>query len=364
MNRECINDWEGIGLVILFISGGALAMQTAPQAGGDIGIAILLAIAAAIPVLLVYSRILSLYPGKDLFDILQAIFGKTMGKGVSLFFIWFAFFLGSLVIRNMGDFPVTLSIPETPIAIPMGMMTFLCVWIVREGIEVMGRWATLFVLLNAPLPTAIILMLIPQMDINNILPVFYNGIRPVLRGAFSAFSFPFTEIVVFTMALLTLPSKKSPYRIYLIGLFMAGIMIVGVSVTEMLVLGEGIYQASFFPNHSAASEVQVAEIIQRMEVVTILATMTAGFLKISVCLLSVSKGISKFFSFPDYRFLVLPVGLLMYSVAFFIQESVLENVALAKVFPYYTFPFAVILPIIVWLAAEWKRHQQQKSRSF
>ena len=43
-----------------------------------------------------FSRILSLYPGKDLFDILQIVMGKFVGKFISILMIWFAFHDGSL----------------------------------------------------------------------------------------------------------------------------------------------------------------------------------------------------------------------------------------------------------------------------
>ena len=86
MNKEVISDKQGICLVILFIAGETLAMQTAPAAGSDLWLAILLAIVTSIPLLLVYSRILSLFHGKGLFDILECLFGRILGKFLSLIF--------------------------------------------------------------------------------------------------------------------------------------------------------------------------------------------------------------------------------------------------------------------------------------
>ena len=45
-----------------------------------------------------FSKILYLYPGKDIFDILQIVMGKFIEKTISLLMIWFAFNLGGGLI--------------------------------------------------------------------------------------------------------------------------------------------------------------------------------------------------------------------------------------------------------------------------
>ncbi|TCO74965.1 GerAB/ArcD/ProY family transporter [Marinisporobacter balticus] len=357
MHKEVISDREGICLVILFISGSTLAMPTGAAAGRDLWLAILFAIVIAIPILLIYAKLLSLFLGKDLFDILEYGFGKIIGKGIGILFIWFAFHLGVLSIRNIGEFPVTVSLPETPIPIFTLSMIMLAIWIVKEGIEVLGRWANIFVLFNAPIPSMIILMLIPIMDINNIQPILYDGINPLLKGTFEAFAFPFAETVLFTMIVSSLKTKKSSYNIYIKGLLLGGMLILGVSLTEVLVLGPDLYGATFFPNHVVARKVDIGETLQRMEVIVILATTTASFLKMSVCLLAVCNGIAKIFNLDDYRGFVTPIGLLMFNFAIFIYKSINEMTMWASsIWPYYAFLFQVILPIVLFIVVMIKRN--------
>jgi len=82
----------------------------------------------SIILLLIFSRILSLYPGKDLFDIIQIVMGKFMGKLISVLMIWFAFHLGTLVMRNLSDFTNTLVFPDTPVVLPMIFFIILLIW--------------------------------------------------------------------------------------------------------------------------------------------------------------------------------------------------------------------------------------------
>lgn len=244
MNREVIADAEGICLVILFIAGSTLALPTGSAAGSDLWLAILCALIIAIPLYLVYSRLLSLYPGNDIFDILEKVLGKFFGKAIGLIFVLYAFGLAVLVLRDQGEYLITLSLPETPMIVPILMMTILCIFAVKAGIETMGRWAKLFVIFNGPVPTITIFMLIPQMELNNILPILFNGVKPFLQGTLQAVVFPFGDSVVFLMIFFALKSQKSSYNVLIKGLLWGGILVVGVSLAEVLVLGQDVYSAN------------------------------------------------------------------------------------------------------------------------
>ncbi|MCT4605158.1 MAG: endospore germination permease [Marinisporobacter sp.] len=357
MNKEVISDKQGICLVILFIAGSALAMPTAAEAGSDLWLSIIAAILIAIPIVWIYAKILSFFPEKDLFYVLEYAFGKIIGKMIGFFYIWFAFHLGVLVMRDFGEFPVIVALPETPMIAFSILMVILSIWIVREGIEVLGRWANLFVLINAPIPSILILLLIPVMDFNNIQPILYNGIKPFLEGTLSALSFPCTETVVFMMVFSALQSKKSSYIIYTKGLLWGGLLIAGVSLAEILVIGPDLYGATFFPNHAVASKVDIGETFQRMEIIAIIASITATFLKISVCLFAVCNGVARIFQLKDYRALVVPIGLIMFNCSLFIYENIFEMFEWLTIWKYYAFPFQVILPTMILVVTHIKKNR-------
>lgn len=359
MNKEVISDIQGICLIILFISGSTLALPTATSAGSDLWLAILLALCLAMPLYLVYSRLLALYPGMDIFDILEEVFGRLFGKALILILVWFTTYLTVLVLRDQGEFLITVSLPETPMIIPMIIVTLLCIWIVKSGIETMGRWATLFVILNAPLPTILILMLTPQMNIDNILPILYNGVKPFLQGTIEALVFPFGDAVVFLMVFFALKPKASINSIFIKGLIWGGFLIAVVSLAEILVLGQDIYSSTYYPNHTVASKVSMGDFLQRMEVITAVSTLTSFFLKISVCLLAVTNGISKIFGFKNYRFLVTPIALLICNWSYFIFDSTIYKARwISQNTVYFFLPFQVALPIIILIAAEIKKRQK------
>ena len=145
MKNEAISERQGIILIILFIFGTTLLVAPGGEAKQDTWIAIIIAISWSIVLLLMFSRILSLYPGKDLFDILQIVMGKFIGKIISILMIWFAFHIGTLVMRNLSDFTNTLVYPDTPVVVPLAFFAILLIWCLKLGIEVLGRWSEFFI---------------------------------------------------------------------------------------------------------------------------------------------------------------------------------------------------------------------------
>ncbi len=83
--------------------------------------------------------------------------------------------------------------------------------------------------------------------------------------------------------------------------------------------------------------------------------MLCCYIKISICLLAATKGVSKLFGSKDYRFLVTPLGLLMANLSYLIYGNIMEMFEWAQeIWPYYAFPFQVVFPLIILIAVEVK----------
>lgn len=358
MNKETISDKQGISLIIMFIIGTSSIIVTGLDAKKDLWLATILAICMALLMVLVYARLHYIFPGKDLFDILEICFGKFIGKGIGLLYTWFAFHLTSLILRDFGEFYTVVATPETPMIVTMIITAFLSTWILKEGIEVLGRFSEFFLIPIVSLTFITILLLIPDMHINNIRPMFYEGIKPIIKGALGAFSFPFAEIIIFTMIFSTLKWKKSSYKVYIPGLLIAGVVIFFTSLTNVLVLGVITASNMYFPSYISATRVNVGEFLQRTEILIAFIFLIGGFVKMSICLLAACKGITKIFSYQDYRFIVTPLTLLLINLAYLISDNTREFYKWSlEIWPYYAFLFQVILPVFIFIAAEIKKQK-------
>jgi spore germination protein KB len=82
-------------------------------------------------------------------------------------------------------------------------------------------------------------------------------------------------------------------------------------------------------------------------------------LKSSVCLFVTCKGIARLFNLQDYRSIVIQTGLLMIYFSYTVYENIMDMTFWAfKVYPYYAFPFQVLIPVLLWLAAEIKARKK------
>jgi spore germination protein KB len=360
MRKEVISNRQGIAMVTLFIMGSTLILGTGSDAKQDAWLAVIFSVVLAIPIIAIYCRILSLFPDKNLYDILNIVFGRVAGRVLALFFVWYAFHLGSLVLRNFQEFIKIVSFPETPEFIPIMFMGILCIWAVKEGIEVLGRFSQFIILILGFILITVIIISMKEANFDNLRPFLYNGFKPVLSSTFGIFSFPFAETVLFLAVFDFKAKRNNPYKVYYYALAIGSLTVFLVTIRNTLVLGADYIDQTFFPSYIVVGLINIGDFFQRIEVTVAVVLLFAGFVKISVCLLAACKGVGYIFKIGNYRQIVAPVGLLMMVTSCFIYQSIMEMMEWAfKVYKYYAFPFQVILPIIIWIVAEIKVKRQK-----
>lgn len=357
MSKELVSDKQGISIIILFIIGSASVFELAIEAKQDLWIAIILGLLASIPFAVLCARLHSLFPGKDLFDIFDICFGKFIGTLITVFFILLNVFWSAQIMDNYGFFINTVTLPETPMIVPIVGMTLLCAIILKCGLESLGRWSEFFI--SVPIIILIfgMLALIPEMNMDNIKPILNNGFYPIFKGMFSVMGFPFCQLFSsITIVLSVFKNENSPYKIYTIGLLLGGLILFLHSLINLLVLGINLSEELYYPTYIVFQKVDIGHFIQRLEIILATTFLLGGFVKISICLMCSCKGIVKIFNIDDYKFISLPISLLSINLSYFLYENVQEFTYFTKnIWPYALFPIQIIFPIILLAFAEVKK---------
>lgn len=362
MQREVISDKQGISLIILFIIGESSILASGLTAQQDLWVAIIVSMLLGLIMGLVYGRIFNFFPNESLFDIIEICFGKFIGKIIILLYTWYAFDLAALVLRDFGQFVNIVSFPETPLIVPTIIMMILCSWIVKDGIETMGRWSKLLVIVPYILTAISVLLLIPNMNLDNLRPFLSSGVRPIIEGTYEVFIYPFGETVIFIAAFCALQTKKSIYRIYTLGILIGGTFILLTSTVLIAVLGITRASNVYFSAYTTIARIDSINILQRIEVISAITFSLGIFIKVSIYLLASCKGIAKVLGFNDYRFMVIPFSLLVINLVYFQFDSIMSfNEWIFDVWIYFAFPFMVIFPIITLAIAEIKKKKQSQN---
>lgn len=354
--KEIISDRQGIILIVLFLLGSTIVIGVSTAAKEDYWIAIIIAFLTFLPVVFVYGRLLTLYPEKNLYEILEAIFGKIFGRIMGLLFIWYSLHLGSMVLYNFSAFINTVGLPETPIIAPSVFFMLLCVYGVKLGIEVIGKWGQFYVSILILIGLIIALLSIPNFKLDHVRPVLASGFKPIMKTSIDVISFPLSESVLFMAILSSLQKKASYYKVYLSGIVFGTLLILVVSTVNILVLGSYIKSLNFYDTYITTARISIGDFIQRIEILVSVAFCIAGFAKISICLMSAAKGISKLLNLNNYRLFVLPCALMIINLSYIDFQDIIDNQRfVADVYPYYAILINIIVPIFIFMTAEIKQ---------
>ncbi len=367
MNKEVISLKQALSIIAAFILGSSVILGTSRDALQDSWIASLLAIAAFIPFALLYARILKLYPGMDFFDIVVKTFGNVLGKAFTVLFFWYAIHLGALVLRNFAEFIRIEELPKTPQLLFYTLMSFLCIYVVKSGIENLGKCAVLFLMIYIFILFSITVLSVKDFEFNNLLPVMRQDTGTILLSTYSNLSFPMCETVLLLPVLSSLKPKDSPYKVYFWGgILGGGLLLIGI-VKNILTIGFPMLSEVFFPHIEAAKLVVIGgsltDVLARIEETVAVAFTFMCFVKISGCLIAATKGLARIFNIDGYKKLAAPVCLFMTALASILYSSLGEMIDWIPVYKYYVFPFQVVLPLALLLVAEIRKRKQRKKAS-
>ncbi|MEK4877118.1 MULTISPECIES: GerAB/ArcD/ProY family transporter [Paenibacillus] len=353
MNKEIISTGHAISIAVLFIMGTSIFMGVPGESGNSNWIAVLLAMVLVVPLLLIYARLHVLLPGKDLFDMLITVFGGVLGRIISCLYIWYTFHLGTLILRVFGEFSRSVTLTETPMLAPMLCLGLLCVWIVKAGIEVLGRSSNLLLLFGLFVNLVIVTLAFSKMEYHHLLPLLDKGWKPLFNDTLGTFSFPFAEIIVFLGAFANLSNKSSVRKVLFGSVAIAGTIIIMATLRNLLMLGPEVLSSLYFPAYVSAGRINVGDFLTRIEASSAVAFVITTFIKGSLCLYVSCIGVAKVFKLKSYRSVVLQMGLLMIYFADFVYKNIMEIYYFSyHIYKIYAFPFQVIIPLILWICAE------------
>ncbi len=354
MHKETITIRQAVCILVLFIFGSSVILGVSSEAAQDSWISLLLAAVFTTPVVLVYARLVKLHPGKDLFEIIETTLGKVIGKIIVVLMTWYAIHLGALVLRDFSEFIQIMSLPETPQLPIMIAVILVAAYMVKSGIETMGKWAILALSVIVFVVVLTVVLSLNKVDWTNIMPVMEHSIGTIAIGSFQIFTFPFAETVVFLSAANAIKKNDSPYKVYSQAILYGTIILLFVILRNILLLGPAVIDIKYFPSYTAVRIIEVGEFLSRIEGSIAMNFILAGMIKIAVCLLAASKGTSRLFGLEDYRPIVFPVCLLTTALCAILYKNVMEMFDFLKVYQYYALPFQVVIPLTVWIVAEIK----------
>lgn len=359
MQKEMISMRQAFCIIAIFIWGSSVVMGGSSEAGQDSWLSLLLAFAIAVPLLVVYGRLMRLYPEKNIFDILLIVFGKIAGSIIILLISWYALHLCSVVLCNFSQFIEIVAMPETPQLPLLIVMLAVTTYLAMSGVETLGRWAVVSFPVVIAVVIGTIIMAMHHMDFSNILPVMSHKFSQIADGSLKVFSFPFAETVLFLGVADAVKKQTNPYKLYVYATAFGALILLLVMLRNIELLGS-LAQIEYFPSYIAARIIDLGDVLTRIEGTISMNFIISGVTKITVCLLVAAKGAAYLLRVSNYRRILIPVSALSLALSTTLYSSAMQMFGFISVYPYYAMPFQVFIPIVVWLLAEIKVKRQKK----
>ncbi|NCU32359.1 MAG: hypothetical protein EOM23_05400 [Candidatus Moranbacteria bacterium] len=323
-------------------------------------IAIILGFSIKMVIIFVYTALANRFPGSNIININEKVFGVVLGKVFSALYVYFFFTLACLNVNVMGGFVNGMILPQTPMVLILVLFVAVCAWAVRKGPVNLLRMSTVFVLFTIAFILINNLLLVNIMDLKNFLPLFSIPIKNYLIGAHFVSIIPFSEVFVLFMFLPDMQKPEAFGKSLRYGVVIGAAVYLIIVLRDIAVLGPS---TDLFANPSFAvlRFTNIGEILTRIEIIYVLLLIIIMFFKVAAIFYGAVKGFQQLMNFSSYQFLILILGSLMvlYSAVMFgagEHAKFLENGAAVI---HSTF-FLVILPAVTLLVAAFRNISYKK----
>lgn len=332
-----------LGGTVLVISSTITA--TAKQ---DAWISALITMAFGLVVMLMYVFLGTRYGGLTLVGICQKILGKWFGKAVAAGYVIFFFSTAFGVPWWIGNFGAHI-MHETPI--PFIILPFIVALVVAiyYDIEAIARFSELaFVFVTVMFLLSVILVL-PNAKLDNIQPVYENGLVPILKGAYLLSPYiVFVDVALLMIFPVHISDLKGGKNALYKGFIWCSSFVFITILISILVLGGSIVARSAFPTILVAREINIATVLTRVEYAISSMWIVSEFMIGIFYFYAGIKALSELLGLRDHKKLAAPLGLLCFVITLIMYPNSAEqaNWANKGFLPHATL-FGFVFPVVM-----------------
>lgn len=304
------------------------------------------------------------FPGKTLIDINNQAFGKIAGGLVSLVFLVMMFNTSITQVREIGDFVSTQIMTETPQIVICLLMVLPITLAIRGGIKTIARLAEVIFPLFSALFILLIILLIPKIDLTQLLPIEVTGFSGIVKGALFFIAFPFCEMFAFLMIFDSVEESEHAARDYLLAAFVAGIAIWVVIVLCICVLGVFTTEHTVYSPYVMAKKINIGDFVQRLEAVLAIDYIISTYFRCLIYGYAFIRGMQQLFKLQDHRFMMRPFGFLIVGYAYFLAPSIVAFVHFDVAWLFWVFSYSPGLLLLSYVAARLRQGWSKKGEDW
>jgi spore germination protein KB len=323
----------------------------------DAWLSALLAAAAALAVMPLFSFIVRRAGGRTLPQLLERLCGRWPGKIITAaYVVLFPYLTFAMTLRNLGDFLSVTMLKNTPLAMLHIVFVLVIVFGVYWGIEALGRAAELFVPMLSFMAVVLLIGLAPELHAVNLLPVLEKGMKPVLHGTIPLWAFPYMEtfLLLFLDHHLQPDERGKPPSYLYVATAASGVVFFLMTLVSLLVLGSKLTAVVAYPSFFVASIISVGHLFERLESLMAIIWLITIYFRLSLLLHLSASALSQTLAMSRSRVLVAPLALLALPFSLVVWPSTTYLTEFTFIWPYCAFLLGIVLPLILAAALRFR----------
>ena len=314
MQKEKINSYQFLILVIFFTVGTSILLipaYLASEAKQDAWISAIIGTGIGLIVILLYCTLANWFPHLTYVQMNEKLFGKWVGKTISLLFVFMSFLYTSILLYYSGTFLNTHALPNTPMSAVNILVAFIIVMGVRLGIETIARAAEILIVVFIALFLFLVVFISPEIKFDNIQPVFELGIKKIIQSSLFYIAVASVNAVIILMIFPSFINKtKQAKKSFLIGNLIGGIIIIITTFLCISVMGAEKTARELFPAYELVKRIDIGNFVQRIEALMGTLWIITLYFKASLYFYASVSGLAQTLNLKDYRPLTIPLGMI------------------------------------------------------
>ncbi len=355
-------------LVILFTIGTSILIVPATlafEAKQDAWIAAILGVGMGLLVILLYNKLGLMLPDMTFVQMNQKILGKWLGKMASLLFFSLSFTYASALLFYTGNFFITEIMPETPLGSLVILMGIIMVMAVRYGLETFARSAEIFFLLFFFLFISLVFSVTPEIEVENIQPVFEVEFKPLLRGSiFLVVTSTVNAVVLLMIFPANVNQPMEAQKSFLIGSLIGGLVMIIITFLGIFVLGPYHSATQIYPGYELTKKINLGDFFTRIDAIMAGMWMITIYFKLILYFYASVLGFAQILEIKDYRPFTLPLGMIAIVLSVIVYPNVVYQQEWdTKTANAYSLSVGLFLPLLLLGVAVFRKKMDQKKHT-
>ncbi|MCD7946916.1 MAG: endospore germination permease [Oscillospiraceae bacterium] len=352
---------RNLGCLIALLAMNSLLISGFNRSGHDMWITMLVTLIAFFPLMIITCRIAALHPGRGLFEILEILCGKWIGRILTVLLVLFGIGICSINFCIFAEFLQETAFHETPFYFVAICMALVGIYLANSGMENIGKWALGVTIAICVVFVVTVLLSINLMDVQNLLPLVSTSKKTLLEEGLYGGMICYGESFFVLAFCGDLKRGDSPYKAYGIGYGIGFVVMIVTFLRNVLILGGIVLQSTAYPPYVIARIIKVGEFLEHIEIVVSFIFIFLGITKVAVYLRFSTLGLEKLLhtKAAERKYLNLPVAFFALALCVFVFTNVVQFLKFVTVYFYLATPFLVVLPVVLWILSE-VRHERQK----